>query len=322
MASELVSVVIPSHNYGRFVAAAVDSVLAQRYPHVEVIVVDDGSTDDTPQRLEPYRDRIVSIRQENQGVSAARNTGIRAARGELIALLDADDAWHPRKLELQMRSLAEHPEIGMLGADLFTDSRDCWPVIPDSPPSDLVPLTLDDLVLRTHFAPSSVVIRKSCLEAVGLFDAGLRCVEDRELWIRFAARWPVAKLPLPLLWYRLHPSSLSGKAVQMEEHELRVLRQAFAAVPALRGRPLFRCKALSYAAYTSAYVFGATHRWPAALRRVFRSLLLWPWPYSFEEGDGRHFARLRMAAVLVLRMLHLYPPDVGLTEAAVPPTAV
>ena len=106
----LVSVVIPTFNYGHCVVDAVESALGQTYSPVEVIVVDDGSTDDTRARLEPYRDRINYVHQPNQGLSAARNTGIRAARGPLVALLDSDDAFHPRKLELQVAYLRAHPE--------------------------------------------------------------------------------------------------------------------------------------------------------------------------------------------------------------------
>src|SRR5688572_5767710 len=106
----LVSVVIPTYNYGHLVAEAVDSALAQTYPAVEVLVVDDGSTDDTWDRLARYGDRIRCVRQANAGLSAARNTGIRAAHGEYVALLDSDDAFHPRKLDLQMRYLTSRPE--------------------------------------------------------------------------------------------------------------------------------------------------------------------------------------------------------------------
>src|SRR5262245_47307538 len=102
---DLVSVVIPSYNYGQFVGEAVESALLQTWRGgVEVIVVDDGSRDDTRRRLGPYMDRIRYIYQENRGLSGARNTGIRAARGEWIALLDADDRWHPEKTEIQLEA--------------------------------------------------------------------------------------------------------------------------------------------------------------------------------------------------------------------------
>ena len=105
MDETLVSVVIPTYNYAHFVTGAVESALAQTYPDREVIVVDDGSTDDTRDRLAPFEGRIRYIHQENQGLSAARNTGIRAARGALVAFLDSDDLWHPEKLAVQARYL-------------------------------------------------------------------------------------------------------------------------------------------------------------------------------------------------------------------------
>src|SRR5258708_5856521 len=104
-----VSVIIPSYNCGRYVTEAVDSALAQTHPPAEVIVVDDGSTDDTEERLRPYSGRIRYLRKENGGVATARNRGIHEAVGELIAFLDSDDSWHPRKLEIQIEYLRQNP---------------------------------------------------------------------------------------------------------------------------------------------------------------------------------------------------------------------
>lgn len=319
MPAELVSVVIPSYNYGRFVTQAVDSALAQRYPHVEIVVVDDGSTDDTRQRLAPYGDRVRYMYQQNQGLSAARNTGIRAARGQWIALLDADDAWHPRKLELQMHCLASQPAIDLLGTGAIIEQAACWPAL-DAPPCPAVEeLSPEELVIRSHFAPSSVVARKRCLEEVGLFDPALRCVEDRDLWVRFGSRFRVARLPLPLLWYRLHATSLSTQAARMEENELRVIRRAFAEVPALRGRPLLRMRTLAYASFNSSYMYNTTrHYWPA-LRCLLRSMFLWPVPFRREEVHAP-FARPRSLAVLLLRALGVAAPDKNVAAGATPPT--
>ena len=122
MNSPKVSVVIPSYNLGRLLTQAIDSVLAQTVVPSEIIVVDDGSTDDTQVRLEPYSGRIRCIRQGNRGVSAARNRGIREASGQLIAFLDADDVWHPRKLELQLAAFEDRPDLGLLGTGQFD-----WP---------------------------------------------------------------------------------------------------------------------------------------------------------------------------------------------------
>ena len=314
MTPGLVSVIIPTYNYGRFVGQAVASALAQSYSPREVIVVDDGSTDDTREALEPYRNSIHYIHQANQGLSAARNTGIRAAEGEFIALLDSDDVWHPRKLEVQMQFLQGRPEVGLLAVDVFTDGRTAWPAFEPFAAAP-VTYTLEDMLFMPRFAPSSVVIRRSCLDAVGLFDPALRCVEDRDMWLRLAARFVLAKLPLPLLWFRLHPDSLSTKALPMEEAELRVLRRAFAEAPALRGRWLLRRKAFSHALLASAQTFGASRQWRAALLRVASSLLLWPLPFRRDE-TGASFIRLRVLSVLLLRALRLRAPDPAFGQAA------
>jgi glycosyltransferase involved in cell wall biosynthesis len=308
MSGELVSVVIPTFNYGCFVSEAVDSVLAQTHSAIEVIVVDDGSTDDTAERLSPYGDRIRYLRQDNQGLSGARNTGIRAARGDWIALLDADDVWHPRKLEVQMRYLAEHPEVALLGSGLVTDRSLCWSDVGELSRLEASLVILEEVVVRTRFAPSSVVARKKDLESVGLFDASLRCVEDRDLWIRFVRHFRMAVLPIPLLWYRVHPASLSGKAARMEENEQRVLRRAFAEIPELQRQTLFRMRTFSYVAFNAAFMYGCAGQWGPALGRVLLSLALWPWPFGRDEVD-RVLARPRMFGVYLLRMVGLMPPD-------------
>jgi glycosyltransferase involved in cell wall biosynthesis len=158
----LVSVVIPTYNYARFVSEAVDSVLAQTYPSLEVVVVDDGSTDDTREVLARYGDRIRYIYQPNAGLPAARNTGIKAARGEFIGLLDSDDVFHPRKFELQMRYMLAHPEVGMLATDNFTGQSPCW----EDPPADpaVEPVPVEAIVTRSRFGVCGVVIRRECFD--------------------------------------------------------------------------------------------------------------------------------------------------------------
>ncbi len=308
MNEPLISAVIPTYNYGRFVGDAVRSVLEQTYANREVIVVDDGSTDDTRARLAPYLDRIRYVYQENQGLSAARNTGIRTATGDWIALLDSDDLWHSRKLELQVRYLRAHPEVGLLGSDHVYDLAGGWPQVPDDGEATAGDITLDELVMSTRFSPSSALIRKDCFEQVGLFDTNLRSAEDRDMWVRLACRVPVRKLRLPLCCYRLHGASMSTAAARMEENELKVLRKAFAGVPELRRRFFFKRKTFAFAAYQAAYMYGAARSWRPAVGRVLRSLLLWPVPFRRAEVD-RALARPRMLAVLVLRMLRIRRPE-------------
>jgi glycosyltransferase involved in cell wall biosynthesis len=305
MAAVLVSVIIPTYNYARYVRQAVDSALAQSYPDREIIVVDDGSTDNTRQVLQDYGDKIAYIYQANQGLSAARNTGIRAARGDFIALLDSDDLWHPRKLELQVDCLTRHPEIGLLATEQFTDRGEDWPPLGDDPARACpLELTLDEVVGKARFGPSSAVIRRRCFDVVGFFDPGLRCVEDRDMWVRLASRFGLAKLPLPLMWYRVHPSSLSSKSALMEQHELRVLNKLFAEIPALRGRRLFRRKTFGQAAFAAGQLYrDGGQKW-RAVHRILKSIWLWPLPLRM-HGDGRLGIRSRVLLNLLLRSMGL-----------------
>lgn len=296
----LVSVVIPSYNYGQYVCEAVESALAQTYPAVEVIVVDDGSTDDTRERLTSYGDRIRYIFQTNQGLSAARNTGIREARGRFVALLDSDDQFHPRKLEIQMALLTQRPELGLVGTETFSDEPLRWPDIPSRCDGHEV-VTLERAVLHAPFAPSSAVVRAECFAAVGVFDTALRSVEDRDMWIRIATRYPVAKIPLPLTWYRVTPGSMSRNPERMEHFEQVVLAKAFG-LPELSGRRRLRRKALGLANTASAWTFYQAGQPSVAARRLLRSFLFWPFPYQRPEVH-ESWVRARLLVAVLRRWL-------------------
>lgn len=293
MREPLVSVVIPSFNYGHLVGEAVDSVLAQTYPNVEIIVVDDGSTDDTRERLAKYGDRIRYHYQPNAGLSAARNTGIGLAKGQFIALLDSDDAFHPDKLALQMEVLTKYPNVGLVGTDSFSDEPIEWASVrPDDIDSATETVTLDQTVIKAQFAPSSVLARRECFELAGLFDTDLKSVEDRDMWIRIAARLPLATIHWPLTWYRQTPGSMSRNAAKMEHFEHVVLRKAFA-MPELRSRWLLRQKAFGLAAYSAAYMYLSTGDKRLAWRRMLSSFMQWPLPISVPHVRY-HFARTRL----------------------------
>jgi glycosyltransferase involved in cell wall biosynthesis len=301
----LVAVVIPSFNYGKFVVGAVESALAQTYRRREVVVVDDGSTDDTRDRLAPYQDRIRYIYQSNQGLHGARNTALRAGTGDLVAFLDSDDLWHPRKLELQVRFLAAHPEAGLVAADAVADLSAGWPEVKASEMAATA-YTLRDLVLCSRFGVSSVLVRRSCLDRVGLFEAGLRGVEDRDLWLRIAEHFPVFKLHQPLWWYREHGESISFDVALMEASELKVLHKAFANLDSLRGRPLLKRKALSRALVANAHMYDLTGMRLRAVSRILRSFVLWPWP--FHRGEAKtSFVRLKMLVLILGRLVRRKP---------------
>lgn len=300
----LVSVVIPTYNYGRYVTEAVDSALAQTYRPVEVIVVDDGSTDDTRERLSGYGDRIRYVYQENAGLSAARNTGIRNASGGFVAFLDSDDAFHPRKLQVQMGTFARDPSLGLVGTLSFSDEPRVWADVPVAPAS-VRKITLDEKVVLTRFSPSSAVARRECFEAVGDFDTSLRSVEDRDMWIRIAARYPVARVELPLTWYRLTPGSMSRNAGRMEHAERVVLDKAFR-MPELAGRWKLRRRAWGYARSSWGYMHQqAGNRW-TAVGHLARSILGYPLPYGREEVRYP-LGRLRLLLATLVKPTRITP---------------
>jgi glycosyltransferase involved in cell wall biosynthesis len=206
----LVSVVIPAYNAEKYVAEAVDTVLAETYDNIEVIIVDDGSTDQTAERVKPFLEdpRVKYIRQPNAGPAAARNRAIRETRGELIAFLDADDRWEPRKLERQV-PLFRNPKVGMVycPADEFTeDGRD----IPSTAALEARRgRAFWDILLGNFVVLSSAVVRKSCIENVGDFDPSLPTAEDTEFYARVTHDYELDYVDEPLFQRRLHGENLS-----------------------------------------------------------------------------------------------------------------
>lgn len=226
-ASPEISVIVPAFNAAWCVGRALDSVLAQTRQPAQIVVVDDGSTDATAALLAGYGRRIEVIRQANAGMSAARNTGLRAARGELVAFLDADDWWRPRKLEVQVELLGRHPEIGFcsVAADLQGPGGEAlgtWRCA--GAEGDLVERLLAGEAVVAGGA-SSVMARASLLGAAGPFDPSLRGAEDADFWVRLAALAPYACIPEPLVVVTRNPASVSSNRDAMLEGALRMLRK-------------------------------------------------------------------------------------------------
>jgi glycosyltransferase involved in cell wall biosynthesis len=223
----LISVVIPTYNSGAYVLDALVSALEQTYPHVEVIVVDDGSTDNTRQLLEPYRDRIAYVYQSNRGLSGARNAGISHASGDWIAFLDADDVWLPDKLQRQVDRLRDLPEAGLVHTDaaylLGRTGR------LQARPTPTPPFEGDchlQLFGGNRIVVSSVIVRREWLERCGVFDESLRQAEDYDCWMRLAPHIAFAFVPETLVLYRLHDSNMSKDRRTLRSFEARVLDKA------------------------------------------------------------------------------------------------
>lgn len=230
--SPRVTVLVPAYNAVAYLAQALDSALAQRFTDFEVMVVDDGSTDDTGAIADRYAaahpDRIRVIHQPNAGLPAARNAAIAAARGELFALLDSDDMWKPGHLQLAVAAFDANPQLGLVHANIERiDAHGHW-IMTCGPrwrnrrdPYAAIALRLE------HVSCPTVVFHRRCIEAVGAFDlqfTGLGC-EDRDLWLRIAERFQIRYLDVVTASYRLHGNNMSANHGKMTAARLKLLNK-------------------------------------------------------------------------------------------------
>ena len=223
-----VSVIIPTYNRARIVGEAIDSVLSQRYDDFELIVVDDGSTDGTEDLVSSYLPRLTYLYQEHQGVSAARNRGIASARGEYLSFLDSDDLWLKEKLSLQMRFMESHPECRIC----YTDEiwiRKGVRVNPMKKHRKYSGMIFEQCLPLCIVSPSSVLIARTLLDEVGIFDETLEVCEDYDLWLRIAARYPIHFIETPLIVKRGgHMDQLSKKLNGQDRFRIKALTKLLA----------------------------------------------------------------------------------------------
>ena len=232
-----VSVVIPTYNLATFLPGAVEGVRAQGWDDLEIIVVDDGSTDETAGALESLAKENASLRwfrQENAGAAAARNRGIEESRGEFVAFLDADDLWLPGKLDAQFEALANKPEASFSYTDVTLRH-------PEGVDEDLAcgipgqPLLLQ-LLGGNLFATPTVLVRRECFKEVGLFDASLRTGEDWDMWMRLAAHFEHVRVARPLTVIRV-AAHTKFPVETLERCTLRALERLFACPRVRRAWP-------------------------------------------------------------------------------------
>jgi glycosyltransferase involved in cell wall biosynthesis len=289
----LVSAVVPTYNYARFIGRAVESALTQTYSPMECIVVDDGSEDDTPQQLLRFGERIRVIRKAHKGVSSARNAALAVARGEFIAFLDGDDCWHPTKVDRQLELLARRPDVGFVGCGLehvYPDGT-VERITGRSNPYDRRQ-TLR-LIASRRFWPggsgSGVFVRRSVLDVAGRFDENLVAAEDWDMWLRIAAITDVDNVPDVLVSIHRHGTGVFRDSKLMETNQWKVYRKAITAWPdilTITDRRRMRALILADAAREA----GAGSQ---ALRRYLLSLKEWPFNYR----------RARAAAALTVRTI-------------------
>ena len=224
-----VSVIIPSYNCGHFLRETLNSVVAQTFKDFETILIDDGSTDNTKEVIEPYRDRITYVQGPNKGAAAARNNGLKIASGELIAFLDADDLWDCEKLSAQVALMNSHPEIGVcytnfqcFGAPSSTtgfEERGGALLRYGREKIGKAEYVLTSTCLLTDFLsiqafpkPSMLMVRQSCFEQVGYFDESLSICEDTQMCLRLAKYFKFAYVDCPLVERRVRTDTLASAA--------------------------------------------------------------------------------------------------------------
>jgi glycosyltransferase involved in cell wall biosynthesis len=293
----LVSVIIGTYNGARYLRATIDSVLAQTYAPLEVIVVDDGSKDDTWAILQSYGDRIRAVRQANGGVPAARNTGLKHARGEFIALMDHDDLCMPERIAIQVAVMDQHPDVGLCSTEFsaFNDSGpiaerysgtyysqcaaasggiarhypdhallDVTPFMPQAK-SDLAPVPVylgqiyDQIACGNLVHPPTVLFRARLLNQIGGFEPTTHLLCDWYWLVKAARVTPFACIDLPLLNYRRSDTQVSGNTPKARIDTMNVAERIAAEDPGLwqRRRPALQAM-LAEAALDVAYTYAET----------------------------------------------------------------
>ena len=232
--SALVSVVIPAFNCADYIGATLNSVFAQSYRPIEVIVVDDGSTDATATVVRDNPE-IIYIRQQNGGPARARNAGIGRASGRYVAFQDADDLWMADKLSRQLAIMESDPQIGLVFGDMrnFEAAHDNGPTMFEKYQLDerffgdarLVVGAVEKLVRMNFIATGTVLARREVLISAGLFDESLRRAEDWDLWLRIALRCRIGYTPQLVMLRRLHHFNASKETEAMSVAALQVLEK-------------------------------------------------------------------------------------------------
>lgn len=279
-----VSVIIPCYNGADELPRAIDSALAQQGCDVEVIVVNDGSKDNSRQVIEAYGERIRGIHQTNSGLAETRNNGIKAATGDWIAFLDHDDYWQPEKLSLQLLAARR------TGFDIvYTNAKNFGDVdrvaeLRSNPDAMLEGDLFNALLLDNFIVVSSTMIRRSVLQASGGFDASLGVVEDWDLWLKLSAQGAkFAAVPEPVTMYQWRPGSLSKNYDRMRQTRLQIIQRALNSERARSLSWSLRRKALASVESCSAWFLAASSP-RKAMQWYASSLAYWPFDVNCWKG--------------------------------------
>jgi len=307
----LVSVVIPTYNYGQYVCDAIDSALGQSYPHIEVIVVDDGSTDDTQEKVKKYGDKIRYIYKNNAGLSVARNTGIQEAKGGYIAFLDSDDIWNKDKIEKQMAVMKKNG-FGLVGCSVRQIDEEGRSL------GEVAYKNYDDqdeffrklLEKNVVSGGSGALVRKECFSSLGMFDETLKSAEDWDMWLRIAPKYKITVVEEPLVSVRVGQNNMSSikNVDKMLQAELQVLEKQFNSNERLRNDAVLKKSVLSYRYFCAAWAFFKGQDLSQAFQYIWKSFFLCPSRYVAKDHLGL------LAKITVLRMLRSHIPVNAFTK--------
>jgi glycosyltransferase involved in cell wall biosynthesis len=268
----LVSVVMATYNMAQYLPLAVRSVLQQTYPNLELLIVDDGSTDDTRAVVQPFLadPRVRYLHQPNGGQTIAKNHGVREARGQFIGFLDADDLWVVDKLELQLPLFARH-EVGVVYSRLvYIDEAGIEKRVSDN---ELFRGQVSGpLFVQNFIGFGTALVRKECFDRLGSFDETLRMGIDYDLWLRFSTQYEFDYLPRPLLHYRIWAGQMSKNCKTRYRTGIATMQRFLDANPGLVDERTRRdAWAHTYVGYGACLFYADRHRMPA-LREFFTAL--------------------------------------------------
>ncbi|WP_052691870.1 glycosyltransferase [Teredinibacter purpureus] len=222
--TDLVSVVMPLYNGEKYVKQALDSALAQSYTNLEIVVIDDGSTDKSVDIVKEYGDKVTLVIQKNSGPASARNNGVEVANGKWIAFLDSDDIWLPNKLETQLAKM--HDVVWSYCDSCFMGGANDG--LRDSELNNKFDGSIIEPLIRSNFiGTSGVIVDREVFRVCGGFDMQLRSIQDWDLWLRIAANNPISYTDEPLVLYRVHSESTSRSARKTLPNHMRVINKTF-----------------------------------------------------------------------------------------------
>ena len=282
-----VSIIVPTYNAAQYIASLLDSIAKQTFSDWELIIIDDGSTDETAAclALAPADGRRQFIQQANGGSAAARNRGLAAAQGEWVVFLDVDDGWHPDFLSEMVAALSAAPEAvaAFCGWQYADPSGQLLPQVVQLGPQEVSELE-QGLLWRNSIMPSSLVTRRQAVARLGGFDETLKSCEDWDLWLRLIQLGRFIAVPRILTWYRAHPGSKTDQVARVERERLKVNAKHLGALDEpLAQWPPARRRAVGFTYFNTALGFLWQNDEASGRERIRRAVACWPGLLDLDE---------------------------------------